>query len=115
MLLLTTLLMIGSTTSYPQNEGLRDFTSAKDDVTGEWKYPGVRRDVTILKDKAAADVFHVEQKLAFVAAEKDSLDSELMVEKARNDRKWYDNLELGMIVGSIIAILIQWGMGQTAP
>ena len=106
--------MIGSTISLAQTPemGLRDFAGATNE-DGTWKYPAVRRDLTILKDKSAKELFHKEQMAALFESKSDSLGSELMVAKMSNERTFIDNLEMGILVGAAITILISWGIGET--
>ena len=93
--------------------GLRDIVSEKAE-DGSWVFPLVREDRETIKNKQAGELLHVEQMAASVEARADSLELELMVALARDENKWYDNLEIGIIAGAVIVIFSGWGLGQVA-
>ena len=113
MTLLMIVLMSGLTTSWAQTEGLRDIASAKNE-DGTWKYPVVRADLTILKDKQAVELFHVEQRAVLAETYADSLGFELMVANASGEKSFLDNFEFGILAGTALTVLAAWGMGQVS-
>ena len=105
--------LIGSTVCWAGDPGLKDLLEQKDS-RGQWVYPAARADLTIIKDKTAADLFYMEQRAIMAEAESDSMWIDLAVCKGKNDKMWLDNLEFGILAGTAIAILAGWAFGQAA-
>lgn len=108
-IVLLMILMIGSTMSWGQ--GLRDFASEKNN-DGSWVYPEVRSDLEIIKVNHANAIFDLQSAHILATARADSLEVDLMICSAVNDRSFMDSFDVGLIAGSLLAILIMWGVGQ---
>jgi len=114
MILLILVLLTGSTVCLADDPGLKDLLEQKDPTTGEWVYPSARHDLTIIKDKSAKSLFHAEQRAIMAEGALDTMWIDLAICKGKSSKHWLDNLEFGILCGTMIAILTGWAWGQAA-